>query len=210
MTYLWHRKSRKTTSAQPRQLGSATPGIPFEALITIWWRPKRSDHLNLEEQVRHDVTDAARKVAQSLEATDLPAAQDAINAAIGTPAPAKNPHYQLMEVDIQLGLSSASRETLAQRQADVERVRRLRFLKEQLYDDPALVVLDRIEHHSDRPKGDELEYFQRLSRSLQANDSWWRPLLEQWEQLGEGFSDAEMQRRAMQVILDSLAALRDG
>ncbi|MEU2608038.1 hypothetical protein [Streptomyces albus] len=211
MTRLWRREPRKTTSAQPRRLASATPGIPFEAIITAWWQPKRrSRHLNLEELVRHDVTAAAGELAQYLEATDLPAAQDAINAALGNVDPTTNAHYRLVRVDVLLSLSAASREILAQRQADTERIRRLRFLKEQLYDDPALVVLDRLEHRSERPMDNEIEYIQRLARSLRANESWWRPLLEQWEQLGEGFSNTEMQHRAMTAILNSLAALKEG
>lgn len=209
MTRLWRREPRKTESTQPRQLSSATPGIPFEATITVWWRPKRSRHLNLEDLVRHDVTAAASEMAQHLEAHDLPSAQDTINAAVGTPKPIKAVHYQLVKVDILLGLSPASREILAQRQADTERIRRLRFLKEQLYDDPALVVLDQMEHHSGRLKSDEVEYIQRLARSLQANESWWRPLFEQWQALGEGFSDTEMQHRAMRVLRNSLAELKE-
>ncbi|HZG05799.1 MAG TPA: hypothetical protein VE546_19860 [Streptomyces sp.] len=209
MTWLWRREPRKTTSAQPRRLASATPGIAFEANITVWWRPKRrSRHLNLEELVRHDVTAAADKLAQCLEATDLPAAQDAINAAVGDPHLAENTRYRLVKVEVHLSLSTAAREILAQRHADAERIRRLHFLKTHLYDDPALVVLDRLETHSERPSHNEIEYIQRLARSLHANESWWRPLLEQWEQLGEGFTNTEMQHRAMTAILNSLAALK--
>jgi hypothetical protein len=201
------RKPRKTTSAQPRQLDSATPGIPFEATIAIWWRPKRRRQPNLEELVSHEVTTAAREMAQRLEATDLPAAQDAINAIVGTAN--STPNYRLLDVSIQLELSLESREILAQRQADAERIRRLRFLKEHLYGDPALLVLDQIEHRSVRPEDDEIEYLERLARKLLASERWWFPLLEQWECLGKGFSDTEMQARAMQAILDSLAALKN-
>ncbi|MGW1693445.1 hypothetical protein [Streptomyces sp. NPDC002399] len=209
MTSLWRAELRKTASAQPRRLTSATPGIPFEATLSAWWKPRRrSRHLNIEELVRHDITAIACEQAQRLEATDLPAAQDAINAAVGDPDPRSNTHYRLVKVEVLLNLSKESREVLAQRQADTERIRRLHFLKERLYDDPALVVLDRLEHRSERPTDDEVEYIQRLARSLRANESWWHPLLEQWEQLGEGFSDAEMHRRAMAAILDSLAALK--
>jgi len=164
--------------------------------------------LNLEELVRHDVTAAADKLAQCLEATDLPAAQDAINAAVGDPHLTENTRYRLVKVEVHLSLSTAAREILAQRHADAERIRRLHFLKTHLYDDPALVVLDRLETHSERPSHNEIEYIQRLARSLHANESWWRPLLEQWEQLGEGFTNTEMQHRAMTAILNSLAALK--
>ncbi|WP_130440763.1 hypothetical protein [Streptomyces sp. BK239] len=159
--------------------------------------------------VRHDVTTTAARVASRLEAYDLPFAQDAINAALGSPARAKVDHYRLTKVDVLLSLSAASREILAQRQADNERVRRLRFLKQHLYDDPALVVLDRMEHHPERLKSDEVEYIQRLARSLQANESWWRPLFEQWQALGEGFSDTEMQHRAMRALRKSLEELKE-
>lgn len=211
MTWRWRREPRRSTSAQPRQLASATPGIAFEATITAWWRPRRRNgHGNLEELVRCDVTAAACELAQRLEATDLPAAQDAINAALGDPGITASPHYRLVKADIVLGLSATSREILAQRQADSERIRRLRFLKAQLYDDPALVVLDRLENRAIRPSDDDIEYLQRLARSLRANESWWRPLLEQWERLGAGFTTTEMQHRAMTALLNSLGALKDG
>lgn len=208
MIGLLRRRPRKSSSVQPRRLVSATPGIHFEAIITAWYRPKRpSRHLNLEELVRSDLTTIIGELAQHLDATDVPAAQDAINARVGEPVLAQNTHYRLVSVAVALSLPPVAREVLAQREADQERIRRLRFLKSQLYDDPALVVLDRLEH---RPEGlveDELEYFQRLARSLRANENWWRPMLEQWELLGKGFSETEMQHRAMRALLNSLAEL---
>ncbi|MEV5801833.1 hypothetical protein [Streptomyces collinus] len=51
---------------------------------------------------------------------------------------------------------------------------------------------------------------QRLSRTIRACDQWWYPLLEQWEQLGNGFNDADKQQAAMLALLNSVTALNGG
>ncbi|MGC9382739.1 hypothetical protein [Streptomyces sp. MH13] len=106
-----------------------------------------------------------------------------------------------------LRLSPEPRERLAQRTADTERIRRLQFLKTHLYDHPGLVVLDRLERHPGRLPDEETAALQRLARTIKGCDQWWYPLLEQWEQLGDGFSDADKQQRAMLALLNSVAAL---
>lgn len=88
------------------------------------------------------------RTAASLEAADLAAAQDAVNAAL--PHRHRNPHYRLIDARAALRLPAAAKEILLQRQADENRIRRLRFLKTHLYDHPDLLVLDRLERHSPR------------------------------------------------------------
>ncbi|WP_256257055.1 hypothetical protein [Streptomyces sp. MUSC 14] len=107
----------------------------------------------------------------------MPAAQDAVNAALGC-LPRHSPNYCLVDVKATLGLPSAAQELLAQRAADEQRVRRLRFLKENLYDHPDLVVLDQLEHHAPGDLGDEhAAELQRLARLICSCDRWWFPLL---------------------------------
>jgi len=52
--------------------------------------------------------------------------------------------------------------------------------------------------------------FADLARSIRACDRWWYPVLEQWEELGQGFNNAEKQQRAMLALLDSLKAFNGG
>ncbi|MFE3390346.1 hypothetical protein [Streptomyces anulatus] len=164
----------------------------------------------MEETVRAAVHATAAETAARLGASDLLAAQDAVNAALGR-LPRRAPNYCLLNAYACLGLSSAAQELLAQRTADEERIRRLRFLKENLYDHPDLVVLDQLEHHAPGALGNEhVAELQRLARLICSCDRWWLPLLEQWEQVGQGFTDVEKRQQAMLVLSDSLKALNGG
>ncbi|MFE6178409.1 hypothetical protein [Streptomyces sp. NPDC056464] len=191
-------------------LPSASDGIAFEALYTITWRPLWRVPPNVEETARATVHAAATEAAARLRASDVPAAQDAVNAALGC-LPRRAPNYCLLNVKATLGLPGTAQELLAQQTADEQRVRRLRFLKKHLYDHPDLVVLDQLEHHAPGALGDEhVAELQRLARLICSCDRWWFPLLEQWEQVGQGFTNIEKRQQAMVVLSDSLKALNGG
>ncbi|MFF1910999.1 hypothetical protein ACFVYE_04975 [Streptomyces sp. NPDC058239] len=155
------------------------------------------------------VTDAAN-VLLRMPATDLQTAQDTVNAMLGEPKRCRTTHYRLLYVHTDLRLAAAFREILAQRREDEERVRRLRFLKDNLYEHPSLLLLDRIERHPGSLDPRQVADWQRVARSVAASEEWWRPLLEQWELVGRGFTDTEMQNRAILVLHDALAALTRG
>lgn len=210
MRWPWHRAVRTSTSVQPRLLPSATDGIAFEAVYTITWRPLWRVPPNAEEAVRTAVHVAASETAARLGASDVPAAQDAVNAALGQ-LPRRTPNYCLLNVAAALGLPRAAQDLLAQQAADKQRINRLRFLKAHLYDHPDLVVLDQLEHHAPGALGDEhIIDLQRLARLIYSCDRWWFPLLQQWEQVGQGFTDIEKRQQAMIVLSDSLKALNGG
>ncbi|MFF8479136.1 hypothetical protein [Streptomyces sp. NPDC015414] len=209
MRWPWQRAARTTTCTLPRLLASATPGIPFEAVYTLYWRPTLRRRSNLDDLVRIYIHQKAVETAARWDAADLPAAQDALNAALGAPHEG-NRYYRILAAEVALRLSPESRELLAQRRADLERVRRLEFLKTRLYDHPGLVILDRLERHPGRLPDEEAAALQRLSRTIRACDQWWWPLLEQWEQLGNGFNDADKQQAAMLALLNSVTALNGG
>ncbi|RUP66862.1 hypothetical protein SSPNP10_16485 [Streptomyces sp. NP10] len=140
----------------------------------------------------------------------MPAAQDAVNATLGR-LPRRAANYRLLQVYATIGLPYAAQELLAQQAADRNRINRLRFLKDNLYDHPDLVVLDQLEHHVPGALGDEhVAELQRLARLIYSCDRWWFPLLQQWEQVGQGFTDIEKRQRAMLLLSDSLKALNDG
>ncbi|MFG2944679.1 hypothetical protein [Streptomyces adustus] len=179
-------------------------------MYTITWRPLWRVHPNVEETVRAAVHAKAVETAAHLGATDMPAATDTINTALGC-LPRRAPNYRLLGVYAALGLPKAAHELLAQRAADERRIRRLRFLKENLYDHPDLVVLDQLEHHAPGALGDEhVAELQRLARLICSCDRWWFPLLQQWEQVGQGFTNIEKRQQAMIVLSDSLKALNGG
>lgn len=210
MRWPWRRAVRTSRSAKPRLLPSASDDIAFEAVYTITWRPLWRVPPNAEETVRATVHATAVRTAARQGASDVPAAQDAVNAALGR-LPRRAPNYCLLSVDAALSLPGTAQELLAQRAADERRIRRLRFLKENLYDHPDLVVLDQLEHHAPGALGDEhVADLQRLARLICSSDRWWFPLLQQWEQVGQGFTDIEKRQQAMLVLSDSLKALNGG
>ncbi|WP_394436094.1 hypothetical protein [Streptomyces sp. SGAir0957] len=210
MRWPWHRTIRTSASAQPLLLPSATDGIAFEAVYTITWRPHWRTHPHTDAAVRVHIHQAATTTALHLNATDLPAARDAINATLGALA-RSGPGYRLTAASAALDLSPAAREELAQRAADETRVRRLRYLKANLYDRPDLVVIDQLEHRSPgQLHEDSLAELQHLARLIHSCDRWWFPLLQQWEQIGAGFKDGEHQQRAMLVLHNALTALTNG
>ncbi|MFJ4518972.1 hypothetical protein [Streptomyces sp. NPDC088816] len=209
MKWPWQRAVRVTACPLPRLLASATPGIPFEATYTLRWRPAWRRRPNLDDLVRADIHQRAAETAALWDAAELHAAQDALNAALGV-LHDSNRCYRVVAAQAMLRLSPESQERLAQRAADTERVRRLQFLKTHIYDHPGLVLLDRLERLPGHLPDEEAAALQRLARTINACDQWWYPLLEQWEQLGNGFNDADKQQRAMLALLNAVTSLNGG
>ncbi|MFD9545066.1 hypothetical protein [Streptomyces sp. NPDC060022] len=209
MRWPWQRAARTSASAQPRLLPSASEGICFEAVYTIVWRPRWSAGPQVEECVRAHVHATAMRAAAAQPVVDLPAAQDQVNAALCSPH--LSPYYRLLSARAVLGLPAAARDLLAQQQADEQRIRRLRFLKKNLYDRPDLVVLDQMERRATGALDEELiGELQRLARLISSCDRWWFPLLQQWELVGQGFKDPEKQKQALILLTESLTALNGG
>jgi hypothetical protein len=181
--------------------------VPFEATFVITWQPTWRRRPNLEELVRTRIVTDAASTLRNLSATDVQTAQDTVNAILGEPQHCRTTHYRLVQVHADLRLTTTSHEILTQRRQDDERVRRLRFLKDNLYEHPSLLLLDRIEQHPGTLNPQQIADWQRVARSVAASEQWWHPLLEQWEHLGRGFTDLEMQNRALLVLHNALAAL---
>ncbi|WP_405445866.1 hypothetical protein OG350_06035 [Streptomyces achromogenes] len=208
MRWFWQRRARTIHHAQPRMLRCATPGIHFEATFTIEWRPPLRARPNLEDLVLSRTLARAGEVAQLFPAVEVRSAQDTINAELGAPEHTRATEYRRLAARVELTLSESAREGLAQQQADEARVRRLRFLRTNLYEQPDLFVLDRIEQQGDWPGAHQVAEWQRLARWMVAANRWWQPMLDQWEAVGQGFNDIERQNRAMLALCDALQKLK--
>ncbi|MFG2116673.1 hypothetical protein ACGFRB_29225 [Streptomyces sp. NPDC048718] len=206
MRWPWQRAERISDCPHQRLLPSATAGVPFDAAFVIGWRPAWRTGSNLEDLVRFRVHEVATEAAGRCEAADPHAAQDAVNAVLRDLHGTTGGAYRILHARVTLRLSAESRQAVAQSRADEDRVRRLRFLKAQLYDHPDLLVLDRLEQRPGTLADEHVAELQRLARSIRACGSWWQPLLEQWEDVGRGFNDADRQQRAMVALLDALRA----
>ncbi|MFB7360295.1 hypothetical protein [Streptomyces gardneri] len=212
MRWPWQRAARTVRCAEPRLLPCATPGIHFEATFAIAWRPALRTRPGLEELVVSRTVARAREIARQFPAIEVRSAQDAVNAELGAVQHTRGTPYRCLTARTELGLSAAARAAVAQRRADEERVQRLRFLRTHLYDYPDLFVLDRIERHGGCPGSEQVADWHRLARSIAASGQWWEPVLAQWESVGRGFTDVELQNRAMLALHDALEALngKDG
>ncbi|MFD4738124.1 hypothetical protein ACFWNQ_12230 [Streptomyces virginiae] len=208
MRWFWQRRARTVHCTQPRMLRCATAGVHFEATFTIEWRPALRTRPNLEDLVLSRTLARAGEVAQLFEAVEVRTAQDTINAEFGTPEYTRATGYRCLGARVELALSESTREDLAQQRADEARVRRLRFLRTNLYEQPDLFVLDRIERQGDWPGAQQVAEWQRLARWMVAADEWWQPMLDQWEKVGQGFNDIELQNRAMLALCDALQKLK--
>ncbi len=209
MRWPWQRAARTSASAQPRLLPSVSEGVCFEAVYTIVWRPRWRAGPQVEESVRAHVHATAMGAAAAQPVVDLPAAQDQVNAALCLPH--LSPYYRLLSARAVLGLPAGAQQLLAQQQADEQRIRRLCFLKKNLYDRPDLVVLDQMERRATGALDEELVgELQRLARLISSCDQWWFPLLHQWELVGQGFKDPEKQKQALILLTESLTALNGG
>lgn len=205
---LLFRRSRTSASTEPRRLPSATPDVAFTASFTVRWRPAGRCRANLEDLVRQELTDDAGGITSRFEAYDAPAAQDAVNAALGTTRARRRAHYRRIDARVTLSISADDGEVLRQRRFDTERIRRLIFLRTQLYSDPALYVIDRIET-AGRVTQEDVRDMQELARWLGAGDRWWYPILEQWNAVGRGFTEADMQIRALGALHKALDELKN-
>ncbi|WP_329316253.1 hypothetical protein OG723_40355 [Streptomyces sp. NBC_01278] len=180
----------------------------FEATFTIEWRPALRPRPNLEDLVLSQTLDRAGAVARMFEAVEVRNAQDTINAELGTLEHTRATGYRCLAARAELTLSESTQEDLAQQRADEARIRRLKFLRTNLYEQPDLFLLDRIERHGDSPGAQHVAEWQRLARWIVAANAWWQPLLEQWEAIGKGFDDIEMQNRAMLALCESVKTLK--
>ncbi|MEV7536402.1 hypothetical protein ACIQNV_38885 [Streptomyces hydrogenans] len=207
MRWPWQRAARTVRCAEPRLLPCATPGIHFEATFTVAWRPALRIRPGLEELVVSHTVARAREIARQFPAVEVRSAQDAVNAELGAVQHTRGTPYRCLTAHTELALSAAARATVAQRRTDEERVQRLRFLRTHLYDHPDLFVLDRIEQLGGCPGSEEVADWHRLARSIAASGQWWEPVLAQWESVGRGFTDVELQNRAMLALHDALEAL---
>ncbi|TCC22763.1 hypothetical protein [Kribbella speibonae] len=167
-----------TVFENPRLLPSATEGVEFTAMFEVVWRPRRRRESNLQDALRADVIEAASATSITRSAYDVRAAENFINTRLAAWGRTATGRYRHISPKVSLSLSDDAAETLAQRRADEERVRRLTFLKTKLYSDPALVVVERLERNPERSSENLIAEYIRAAQLIESSQRWWAPLLE--------------------------------
>lgn len=198
-------RTRETQFREPRLLESRTPGVAFEMTGSAWWKPCRTSHPAVETVVRETVFRRAQAIASDRYADDLRGAQDAINANLGTRCHKRSHLYSRLTAQVTLRLSNRGMSRSLEYRESVARVERLRFLKNELYSDPSMLLLD----HLDRNPGKLTDppdpaSFQRLALMVSNSDQWWCRILHVLDRLSSEISDKNGNFYAMSVLFTAL------
>jgi hypothetical protein len=99
------RRTREIDFREPRLLDSRTPGVPFQMTGSVWWKPRRARHPDIEAAVRRAVTQQAQAIVLTRDTDDICGAQDAINANLGSDRLERSPCYSRLIPKVTLRLS---------------------------------------------------------------------------------------------------------
>jgi hypothetical protein len=199
------RRTRETRFHEPRLIDSRTPGVAFEMTGSAWWKARRTRHTDIETIVREAVAERARAIAVKHYADNIHGAQDAINAHLG--ATSRTRYYSDLRAAVILRVSDSAKADAMQYRHSIAHIERLRFLKEQLYSDPAMLMLDYLDKNpgkiADLP---DLAHFQQLALKITNGERWWCRVLEALDRLSAEVSDEHGNLYLINVLF---AALQD-
>jgi hypothetical protein len=199
------RRTRETHFREPRLLDSRTPGVPFEMAGSARWRARRAQHLDMEAVVRDAVVERARAVAIKHDADDVHGAQDAINADLS--AISRTRYYSDLKATVILRISDQATADALQYRHFIAHIERLRFLRNQLYSDPAMLMLDYLDKNPGKTEDlPDLAHFQKLALKITNGERWWCRVLEALDRLSAEVSD---ERGNLYLINVLFAALQD-
>ena len=198
------RRTRETHFSETRLLESRTPGVPFQMSGSAWWKRRRIRYPDVQAAVLDAVCHEAQDIAITRYADDFRGAQDAINANLGVIQRSRNTHfYSALTAKVTLTLSNeAAADALAYRHS-VAYVKRLRFLREQLYSDPAMLMLDHLEKNPGKADDElpDMAHFQRLAMKISNGERWWCRILDAMDRLAPHTTDQNGNLLAMDVLI---------
>lgn len=182
------RRRHETHFREPRLLDSRTPGVAFEMTGSAWWKARRTRHPDIEAVVRDAVVERARIVAIKHEADDVHGAQDAINADLG--ALSRTRHYSNLRATAILRITDQAETDALHYRHSIAHIERLRFLKQQLYSDPTMLIIDYLDKDprkaADLP---DLADFQKLALKITNGERWWCWVIDALDRLSARVSD---------------------
>jgi hypothetical protein len=179
----------------------------FKMCGSARWRPGWTSHAAVEVLVRDIVVRRARDIAADRYADDIRGAEDAINADLVASRSEQNPYFSDLTATITLGLSERDLVNSREYRDSLARVERLRFLRNELYSNPSMLLLDYLDrnpgHLAEPP---DLARFQRLALKVSNGEQWWSQILDVLDKLSAKVSDKDGNFWAMNVLF---AALRE-
>lgn len=200
------RRPEETHLREVRLLESRTPGVPFRMTGSAHWVPGKLSHPAIEALVRNVVVSRARAIALTRYADDISGTEDAINSDLGSGLLEDTPYYSALIATAVLGCPTQQEMANSHKYRDsLARVERLRFLKDQLYSDPSMLLLDYIDRNPEKlDELPDLASFQQLALEVSNGERWWCQVLHVLERLSSGVSDEKGNLWAMNVLLTAL------
>ena len=178
------RPSGKKATFSDLLLPTSTPGLSFRSSCAATYQPSRRRHANLDDLVRHRVLLVAREITSDWPADELPAAQAAVNAELGRPQHCPESYYRNLTARVDLYIPKSQRQMAAKAREDHAKIARLRHLKEVLYTDPGLLIVDRLDRNPEALlSGTDIDSVWKLVARLNEKERWWGPLMSAWNEI---------------------------
>lgn len=192
---------------EPRLLESLTPGAPFEMTGTARWKSRWRRNPEAEVAAREAIVQRARNIAITRYADDIHGAQDAINADLCVNPLRKTRYYSRLTATITLRLSGQAEADARKYRQSLAHIKRLHFLKEQLYSDPAMLMLDYLDKNPGKASQlPDLAQYQKLALKVRDGERWWCQILDVLDKLSSNIADQDGNFYVMKVLF---AALKD-
>ncbi|MEU7770579.1 hypothetical protein AB0C44_04545 [Micromonospora taraxaci] len=189
-------------------LETRTEHVLLEADFTATVRTGRT-HADLDALVRSRLHALAFSVTSRLQPVFVRQAQDEINGLLGQPKDCPDGFYRDLVGNVQLHLPDEVAADLAKQREDAARLRRLRFLKENIFSDPSFVAIELFERNPvGGPELDSLlKRASEMALKLRSFDDWWAPLLLAWGDLAQKMQSPAEADVAMRVLLRAISDL---
>jgi hypothetical protein len=200
------RRIRETNLREVRLLESRTPGVPFNMIGSARWVSGKAAHPAIDALARNVVVSRAQNIASDRYADDILGTEDAINSALGPGLIKDTPYYSGLTATITLARPDERDIANARKHRDsLARVERLRFLKDQLYSDPSMLLLDYIDRNPEKlGEIPDLASFQHLALKVSNGERWWCQVLQVLGKLSSEVSDEKGNLWAMKVLISAL------
>jgi len=174
---------------------------------TVHWKFRWRRHPQAEAGVRDTIVQRAQDIAITRYADDIHGAQDAINADLCANPPPKTRRYSSLTATITLQLNDQAKADAQKYRHSLAHIKRLCFLKEQLYSDPAMLLLDYLDNNPGKAaQPPDLAQYQKLALKVRDGERWWCRILDVLDRLSSDVADQDGNFYAMKVLF---AALKD-
>jgi hypothetical protein len=199
------RRTCETQFLEPRRLDSRTPGVAFEMTGSAQWKPGRTSHRDIEAVICNVVVHRAQAIAAQRYGDDIRSAQDAINADLSICRRERSPHYSSLAATVTLRLSKQNMTSALEFRDSLARIERLRFLKQQLYSDPSMLLLDYLDRNPEKlDEPPDFARFQQLALRVSNGDRWWCRTLDILDKISSEVPDEHGNLYVMKVLSDAL------